>query len=264
MSPIDWIAALFTLLFGLAFGSFLNVCIARLPRHRSIVHPPSHCPGCKALIRSLDNIPVLSYLLLRGRCRSCGDPISWRYPAVELATALLWLTCFLHFGLTPAGVAMAILCFLTLGLAVMDAETLRLPDSFTLPGIALGLAWSVISAPEGSRLRAALFAALWSATAAGILLAIAFSYRALRGRAGLGLGDAKLLAMFAAWLGPADTLLILFLGVVITALYGLTQLLRGRAGAATRLPLGAFLSLAALYTVFAGQPTIAWYLHFFS
>ncbi|GGG90452.1 prepilin peptidase [Silvibacterium dinghuense] len=257
------IVPIFTLLFGLAFGSFLNVCIARLPWHRSIVHPPSHCPGCKTPIRSRDNIPLLSYLILRGRCRACRTPISWRYPAVELANALLWLACLLQFGLTLQGVGMAVLCFLLLGLAVMDAETLRLPDAFTLPGIALGLAWTAVTAPTGSRLATVLHAALWSFAATVLLLAIALGYRAVRGRSGLGIGDAKLLAMLAAWLGPASALLILFLGVVMAAIYGFVLLVSRRANATTRIPLGAFLSLAALYAIFAGPDTIHWYLHLF-
>jgi leader peptidase (prepilin peptidase)/N-methyltransferase len=132
-------------LFGLAFGSFLNVCISRLPRHESIVHPRSRCPRCRAGIQAADNIPILSWILLRGRCRVCRWPIPWRYPAVEFATAALFLLSFLRFGLGVVAIGMAVLCFLLLGLAVMDAETMRLPDAFTLTGIVLGILYSGIA-----------------------------------------------------------------------------------------------------------------------
>ena len=130
---------IFVVLLGLAFGSFLNVCISRLPRHESIVRPRSRCPRCAAPIAAGDNIPILSWILLRGRCRHCNQSIAWRYPAVEFATAALFLLSLLFFGLTVAGIGMAILSFLLLGLAVMDAETMRLSDAFSLPGIALGI-----------------------------------------------------------------------------------------------------------------------------
>ncbi len=264
MLPINLLIGIFVVLLGLAFGSFLNVCIARLPRHESIVQPPSHCPRCGAVIRAWDNIPLLSYLLLRGRCRACKGSISWRYPAVEFATASLWLACFLQFGATlPAG-AMAVLCFLALGLAVMDAETLLLPDTFTVPGIFLGILWCA-AATEGARLdklRAGGMSLLWAAMAAAIILLIRTAYWLVRRREGMGLGDAKLFAMLAAWLGPANALLIFFLAVIAGAIYGVLSLRRQRSGTA-RIPLGSFLCLAAIYAVFAGPPTIAWYLRFY-
>jgi leader peptidase (prepilin peptidase)/N-methyltransferase len=263
VSAIDLLVSIFVVLLGLAFGSFLNVCIARLPRGESIVHPPSHCPRCGAAIRARDNLPLLSYVLLRGRCRACGGGISWRYPAVELANAALWLLCYLAFGETMRAAAMGVLCFLALGLAAMDAETLLLPDAFTLPGIGLGIAWSAVAA-GGSWLRGAGLSLLWAASAAGVILLIRFAYWLVRRREGMGMGDAKLFAMLGAWLGPAEAVLILFLAVVAGALYGLVSV---RAGGKTpetaRVPLGAFLCAAALYAVFLGPRTIGWYLHFF-
>jgi leader peptidase (prepilin peptidase) / N-methyltransferase len=258
----------FVVLLGLAFGSFLNVCIARLPRHESIVSPPSHCPRCGVPILTRDNIPLLSYLLLRGKCRSCRASISWRYPAVELANAALWLACFLQFGSTVLAAAMAILCFLALGLAVMDAETMRLPDAFTLPGIALGILWSAAAVDGGlpERLRAAGMSVLWAGVAAGLILLIRAVYWLLRKREGMGLGDAKLYAMLAAWLSWQQALLIFFLAVVAGAIYGVL-LLTGKGKAAsrmpTRVPLGSFLCMGALYAIFAGPETISWYLDFF-
>lgn len=287
-----WLVSLFVVLFGLAFGSFLNVCITRLPRHESIVRPRSRCPKCHAEIRARDNVPILSWILLRGRCRACGWRIPWRYPAIEFATAALLLLCFLRFGLTVDGVGMAVLCFLLLGLAVMDAETMRLPDAFTWPGIALGLVWSALLLPIERGLPPALrlsagfgifFAgkrqpafwrmavpgfvasALWALLAALLILAIRWLYWLVRHREGMGLGDAKLLAMIAAWLGPMMTLLTLFLAVLFAVYVGvLWAALRARRDVGTmRLPFGSFLCAAAIYAIFAGEPILEWYLRFF-
>jgi leader peptidase (prepilin peptidase) / N-methyltransferase len=260
--------SIFVALFGLAFGSFLNVCISRLPRHESIVRPASRCPRCGSAIRAMDNIPLLSWVLLRGRCRNCGGQIAWRYPAVELATACLFLLSWLRLGLTLEGIGADILCFLLLGLAVMDAETMRLPDAFTLPGIALGVLYAGMK-PAASgwlRLLHAGEAAGWAIAAAAVILAIRGVYFLVRHREGLGLGDAKLLALIAAWLGPELGGMALFLGVVSAAVYGVVSqapgLRSGRFGNA-RLPLGAFLSASAIYVIFEGGKTLNWYMSFF-
>lgn len=286
------LTAIFVVLFSLAFGSFLNVCIARLPHHRSIVRPGSACPSCGAAIRVADNIPVLSFAILRGRCRACRWSIPWRYPAVELATAALFLLCYLNFGLTVLGAGMAVLSFLLLGLAVMDAETMRLPDAFTLPGIILGIIWSGVDfafftdSPGIANipvrrvafsfdvrepfvqvkvmLIAMLFSALSALLAALLIWLIRWIYYLLRRREGMGMGDAKLLAMIAAWLGPTLTLLTFVLGTFAAAVFGIAMLARSRTRAGqTQLPFGAFLCAAALYALFAGQPIITWYAGFF-
>ena len=263
MLNVNFFVDIFVVLLGLAFGSFLNVCIGRLPRHESIAHPPSHCPVCGAPIQIRDNIPLLSYALLRGRCRNCRSRISWRYPAIELVTAALWLLCYLQFGLTAQGMGMAVFCFLALGVAVMDAETLLLPDAFTLPGILLGVIYSAVSADKAPMM-AAVWSLAWAAAAAALILLIMGLYWLVRRRAGMGLGDAKLFAMIAAWLGPRNAALAFFLAVVFAAIYGIVRTVRDRQWRPTaRLPLGAFLAAAALYAVFAGTQTIAWYLHFF-
>jgi leader peptidase (prepilin peptidase)/N-methyltransferase len=260
--------AVFVVLFGLVFGSFLNVCISRLPRHESLVRPRSRCPRCGVMIRALDNVPILSWILLRGRCRHCGQPIAWRYPAVEFATAALFLLCYLRFGLTIAGIGSVVLCFLLLGLAVMDAETLRLPDAFTLPGIALGVLYAVVQSADDliDRVAHAGEAILWAIVAALFLLLVRWLFFALRHKEGLGMGDVKLLAMIAAWLGVAPAILTLLLGALAAAVYGslAVALSRGRRPLlSTKLPLGSFLCAAALYTVFAGDPIIGWYLRFY-
>ena len=261
---MNLLAGIFIALLGLVFGSFLNVCIWRLPRHESVAAGRSRCPECAAEIRAWDNVPLLSFILLRGRCRDCGAAISWRYPAIELATAALWLLCWLEFGISVQGIGMAVFCFLALGLAAMDAETMLLPDAFTLPGILLGAIYTGATCHRGWLIGAGL-ALAWAAAAAALILAIRGLYWLIRRREGMGLGDAKLLAMIAAWLGPKNALLAFFLAVVGGAVYGLLWLAakRGRGGATARLPLGSFLCAAAIYAAFQGRATIGWYLSLF-
>lgn len=203
-------------------------------------------------------------MALRGRCRACLGAISWRYPAVEFATAALFLLSFLQFGLALTGIGMDVLCFLLLGLAVMDAETMRLPDAFTLPGVGLGVIYAALRPAElpTDRLWHAGQSLLWAFLAALLLLIIRWTYYMLRHVEGMGIGDVKLLAVIAAWLGPGPTVLTLVLGTFATALFGVGALLlapRHRRSLAMRLPLGSFLCAAALYTIFAGQPILRWY-----
>lgn len=314
------------LLLGLLLGSFLNVCISRLPEHRSLVRPRSHCPQCGHLIRWYDNIPLLSWILLRGRCRDCDAMISWRYPAVELATGLwfaaitkqTWrLAATQHNGQAGAGMnfreageyfhgfGLALLGFLLLGLLVMDWRTHRLPDAFTLSGTLLGfllICTEAIFLPYGtgdiklhprSSLRLSSpgsFAAKGNVFLTGteslvfgrlaaivgvalVLLTIRWLYFGLRGRRrlprpepgevdaryGLGLGDVKLLAMIAAFLGFWPAVLALFLGVLGATTYALPLLARRRAAARTQLPLGSFLALGGLITALFGEPWLDWY-----
>jgi leader peptidase (prepilin peptidase)/N-methyltransferase len=187
---------------------------------------------------------------------------------VEFATAALFLLCFLQFGLSITGIGMSILCFLLLGLAVMDAETMRLPDAFTLSGLLLGVLYSGLL-PEptlAAHLRAAGLSILWAALAALALLLISGTYYLVRRRQGLGTGDVKLLAMIAAWLGPALALLTLTLAVFATAAFALILIAaapRKRAMLAAKLPFGSFISAAALYMAFEGESILKWYLRFY-
>lgn len=262
------LVSIFAALFGLAFGSFLNVCISRLPRHESIVRPGSKCPSCGAAIRVSDNLPVVSWMVLGGRCRTCRWRIPWRYPAVEVATAALFVLCYLRFGLTFPSLGMAVLSFLLLGLAVMDAETMRLPDAFTLPGIALGVIYASSYSAAGplEHLWNGATSLLFAGLAAFFILIIRWSYYFLRRTEGMGVGDAKLMAMIAAWLGPPLTLLTLFVGTLAAAIIGLLWVAasRGEQKAMTaRLPFGSFLCAAALYAIYAGEPVVHWYAKFF-
>ncbi len=274
------ITCIFFGLFGLAFGSFLNVCIIRLPAGESVAWPRSHCRQCDRPIASFDNIPILSWVLLGAACRACGGRISWRYPAIELATCTLFVMCCVQFPLPWLSACWAVLCFLLLGLAVMDTETLLLPDLFTIPGLVAGLIFSALC-PGLERgvwswdaaMKAAGKSLLAAALAAGVLLAIAGAYWLLRRRMGVGMGDVKLLAMLAAWMGLRQTGLVLFLAVVVGAVYGLGVILIRRNDTSDEetplpasqlpIPFGTMLSLAGIYGVFLGERTLGWYMQFF-
>jgi leader peptidase (prepilin peptidase) / N-methyltransferase len=234
--------------YGLVAGSFLNVVIHRLPRGLSIVHPASSCPACGARIRWFDNVPVLSYLALHGRCRRCDARISPRYPLVELVTAALLVGVESRFGLGWSGAAAAGLVLLLVPLAVIDLEHRLLPDALTLPGIGAGLVASAcgfLVDPVDGVVGAALGAAL--------PYAVMLIYRRVRGVEGMGLGDVKLLAMIGAFLGWRGALLTLCLGAMAGALVGVTLILARRGRLETELPFGAFLAAAALAVLFAGS-----------
>ena len=271
------IVCIFFALFGLVFGSFLNVCIVRLPVGESVAWPRSHCRQCDRPIAGFDNIPVLSWLLLGAACRACGGRISWVYPAVEAATAALFALCCVQGPSVLAAAGWALLCFLLIGLAVMDAQTLLLPDLFTVPGLAAGVLFAALRPGLSSgawswntTLHAAGRAVVAAALAAAVLLAISGLYWLLRRRVGMGLGDVKLLAMLGAWLGVAQTGLVLFLAVVTGAIYGVGIVLTHRDGedkeqSASQLPIpfGTMLSLAGIYAIFLGERTLGWYLQLF-
>ncbi len=244
-------------LLGLVVGSFANVCIHRLPLGQSVVSPPSRCPRCGALIRPWDNLPVLSWLVLRGRCRSCRAPISPRYPAVELTNGVLWLALALLRGPRPQALVSMLLVSALLVLSLIDLEHMLLPDVITLPGTALGLAASAL---PGSPLRPLEAVA----AAAGGYLAFAavwWIWRLLRGVDALGQGDWKLAAMLGACLGWQKMLLTVFLACLIGAVVGVVVLrLRGT----DRLPLGTFLGAAGILVVFLGDPLVVWYRGLFS
>lgn len=258
-----WALITAAIVVGLTFGSFLNVCIVRLPAHQSIVTPASHCVHCNTPIRAIDNIPVISWLWLRGRCRNCKAKISPRYPLVELATAALFAACVLHTGVTWQTLVDAVACFLLLGLAVMDWQTMLLPDAFTLPGIAAAFLLRVFAPDNHHRSLVAMHVLGDAAMSAALLLLVGTAYRLVRRREGLGLGDVKLLAMIAAFLGLAVTLFTFFVAVLAAALFAIFLLLLRRARVTDRIPFGSFLAIAGIAAVFIGRPAIAWYLSTF-
>jgi leader peptidase (prepilin peptidase)/N-methyltransferase len=235
-------AAIFTL--GLAFGSFLNVCIYRLPLGRSVVAPRSACPHCGKEIPLYDNLPVLSWLVLLGKCRNCKEPISPRYLVVELLTGLLFLGCYAHFGLSLAMLKCAVLGFLLLGLIFTDAETKLLPDALTLPGLALGIIFSLLvpvndlasqimpglvrlplSGDVSWRLWSLLDSLVGAAVGASFLYGAAAIYLRARGVEGMGFGDVKLMAMIGAFLGTKLTVLTIFAASLGGSLFGVSTVL---------------------------------------
>jgi leader peptidase (prepilin peptidase)/N-methyltransferase len=235
-------AAIFVL--GLTFGSFLNVCIYRLPRDLSVVFPRSTCPGCHKLIRAYDNVPVLSWLILQGRCRDCKTYISVRYLIVEVLTGTLFLACYAQFGASVATLKYCALGFLLLGLIFTDAETQLLPDKMTLPGLALGLLFSLVvpvndlasqllpglvSLPVSSdvswHLLSLVDAVLGAIVGASFIYAAGAIYWRARGVEGMGFGDVKLIAMIGAFLGVKLTIFTLFTASIAGSLFGISTVL---------------------------------------
>jgi len=242
--------------YGVVLGSFLNVVIYRLPRGMSLLRPRSHCPACATPVRWYDNVPVLSFVALGGRCRSCRAVIPLRYPLVELASAALVTAAVARFGLTLVGLEAAVLAMLLLPLAVIDLEHHLLPDLLTLPGIVLGLGFSAFGGLVALR-----EAALGAALGAALPWLVIVVYRALRGVEGMGLGDVKLLAMIGAHLGWLGMLLTLCLGACAGAAVGVALILTGRGRSDTELPFGTFLAAAGLIVLFFADAllrTLGW------
>jgi len=233
-------------LVGLVTGSYLNVVIHRLPRGESTVLPRSHCPWCGGVIRARDNLPVVSYLLLRGRCRRCGAPISWRYPALEALTALLFVAVVERFGFTLEALAGLVFGCLLLVLAAIDLDHFLLPDKLTLPGILLGLA-AQFSLPRTSLLDALLGVAV----GAGLLILVINFWFWIRGEEGMGMGDVNMLAMIGAFLGWQGVIVALFGGALAGALVGLGLMAARKLDLTSKLPFGTFLAVGALVALFS-------------
>lgn len=252
--PLETLAVAYLALVGLVVGSYLNVVIHRLPRGESTVLPRSRCPACGAAIRARDNLPLVSWLLLGGRCRDCRAPIPCRYPLVEAAAAALFVACYLRFGVSADALAGIVFGCLLLALAGIDAAHLYLPDRLTLSGIAVGLAlqpWTT----WGSLAQGIQGALLGG----GLLLVLAGAWVLLRGREGMGLGDAKMLAMIGAFLGWRGVAVSLFAAAAAGAGTGLVLLARRRGGWDLRLPFGVFLALGGLVALFWGRELVAAY-----
>jgi leader peptidase (prepilin peptidase)/N-methyltransferase len=258
---------------GLVFGSFANVVIWRVPRGESVVSPGSHCPSCEHAIAWYDNVPVLSWVLLRARCRACGEPISWRYPLVEGMSGALWFAAGVRFGVSVEAIVCAVLFFLLLALTFIDLDTYRLPNVLVATLAAVGAAAAVASqvtgiraaplvglAAEGLLAQPAVAAVAGCALGAGVSALIAAAYGAVRDRAGLGAGDVKLLGAMGLFTGPY-VLMALAAGSVVGAVAGLVAATRsGESVAAYRIPFGPFLAFGCVATVLAGPQAWAWYL----
>jgi leader peptidase (prepilin peptidase)/N-methyltransferase len=251
-----WVAAALAV-FGLAVGSFLNVCIHRLPRQGSIVQPPSSCPSCGYRLRWFDNIPVVSYAMLGGRCRQCKTPISIRYPIVELLTMVLFLAHYAVFGADIILVPRLLFACILIVLFAIDLEHHLLPNVITLPGIVVGLAFSAMLPPG------LIDALVGTILGGGILWLIGEAYYRYSGQDGMGGGDVKMLAMIGAFLGWKQVVLTLVLSSFLGSLAGLLVLVFRRGGMKSALPYGTFLSLAALVSSLFGERIVTWYLGFY-
>lgn len=276
-------------LLGLAFGSFLNVCLSRWPEGESVATPRSHCRACGRTLTWWENIPVISWITLRGRCRTCHAKIIWRYPLVELAIGVLWsVQAWRFFGMLFSAnelsldvvcwhaIGMALFYWMLVALAMLDAEHLWLPNWITVPGIGLGFILTIFLGPldnwwwsqsSGTMRDSSSADALAIAIPAALILLIRWAYWLIRRREGIGLGDAKLMAMLGAWLGLAGALLSFAIGVMLGAIFALIVLAipKGRRGAdtwlAARLPLGTFLCIGGIVSALWGRPIISAYLH---
>ncbi|HVS16592.1 MAG TPA: prepilin peptidase [Thermoanaerobaculia bacterium] len=249
------LTVVYSVLVGLIVGSYLNVVVHRLPRGQSTVTPRSRCPSCRHPIRLRDNVPLVSWLLLRGRCRHCQSRISWRYPLVEASTAALFAGSVVRFGATPSAVVAALFCALCLALALIDAEHYLLPNKITYPGIVLGLALSPFA--EWTDLRSSALGAVVGAGSLSLLIGL---WYLLRRTQGMGWGDPKMLAMVGAFLGLLSTVLTLFLASLLGSLVGAVLLARRRADLQSRLPFGVYLAVGAVLSLFFGPGWVGWYL----
>ncbi len=262
-------------LFGLVIGSFLNVCIARLPKGESIVRPPSHCPRCDSRIAWYDNVPVLSFLLLRGKCRRCGQPISWRYPAVELANGLLYLWTASVFGLTGEALLVMLLQSSFLVITFIDLDHQIIPDVITLPGMVVGLAAAPffmsaldvplsfhlgrilpISSPYPVALCNSVIGLLFGG---GPLFLIGWAWEKFRKVEAMGGGDVKLMAMVGTFIGWKGALLTIFFGAVAGSIIGVLLIALRKHERDKVLPFGPYLVVGALVSLFYGPAIIDWY-----
>ena len=225
-------------LFGIVIGSFLNVCITRIPEELSIVRPGSHCPRCQAPIRPYDNVPIVSWFVLGGKCRDCGLPISPLYPSIELLTGLVFVACYLSYGVTQETFKWLIFCCFILVLTITDLRVRLLPDAVTWPGFGAGLVFSAFLPPEDGIvllffwklphwahrdfLLGLLSAVLGAAFGSFFLWGAGAVYKLLRGHDGLGSGDVKMMVMAGAFLGVRDTFLTILLGTLLGSIIGLS------------------------------------------
>jgi leader peptidase (prepilin peptidase)/N-methyltransferase len=248
-----WLELLTVALFGLSIGSFLNVCVYRLPLGESIVHPRSRCTSCGRTLTWFDNIPVLSWVVLGGRCRTCKQPVSWMYPAVESVTSLMFVITYLTYGVTLLGVVRVAFACALIVLFVTDLRHKVLPNVITLPGIVVGFVGSLFLPPGW---RSSLLGLL---VGGGFLLAIAEAYYRIRGQEGLGMGDVKLLAMIGAFLGWKLVLLTLVFASFTGSLAGGVLIASGRGSMKYALPFGTFLAVGAVLASTLGDPIADWY-----
>jgi leader peptidase (prepilin peptidase)/N-methyltransferase len=246
---------IYAFIIGAVVGSFLNVCIYRLPEGKSIVTPPSACPQCGNRIRWYDNVPIVSFLVLRAKCRACHAPVSWRYPLVEALNGILTLLLFMKYGISPAFLALFIFCSALVVITFIDLDHQIIPDEISLPGIGVGFIFSFFLPWNG-----------WLNSLLGILLGggslflVAWGYEKLTGKEGMGGGDIKLLAMMGAFLGWRSILFIIFAASLIGSVIGVAAMMIQKKDGKLAIPFGPFLAFGAVLYIFYGRQIITWYL----
>ena len=245
-----------SIIFGAIVGSFLNVCISRLPKGESVVRPGSHCPKCNVPIRFYDNIPIISYFLLRGKCRYCKAPISIQYPVVEAMTALSSLYLYLTFGISLSFIYYFLFVAGLIVITVIDLYHQIIPDVISLPGIVVGILGSLV-VPENSF----WVSLIGTISGGGSLFLVAIAYQWLFKREGMGGGDVKLLAMIGAFLGWKAVILTIFLSSLIGSIIGIVVMLFKGKDLKFAIPFGPFLALGAVISLFWGEELIKWYLY---
>jgi len=242
------------LILGLMLGSFLNVVIHRVPVRMSIARPRSHCPNCGRPVRIKDNVPVLSYLWLRGRCRDCGVRISWRYPVVEALTALVLILLYIKLGNSWAYLVYGLLSLFLIAIAFIDAEKRIVPNRLTVPGFILGITLTPIFQIETPQ------SVLLGALAGGaVCLALGWFGKAVFRKDSLGMGDVKLLVMIGAYVGFPDVFFCLFFGVVVAAAYIACAMILRKMKLGAIIPFGPFIAIGTLVYLLCGQTILAWY-----
>jgi leader peptidase (prepilin peptidase)/N-methyltransferase len=243
---------------GLIVGSFLNVCIYRMPRDMNIIRPRSSCPSCGGLVRFYDNIPILSFLLLKGRCRDCGSPISIRYPIVEALNGIMYLFAYMRFGLDYSlPIVLALLSSMVV-ITFIDLEFQIIPDQITLPGILIGLVASSFVFPdpfEPAQITGMINAVVGLFVGGGLFLAIA-----VLSKGGMGGGDIKMMAMVGAFMGWKGVLLTTLIGSVVGSAIGIGLMVFKGKDRKTKIPFGPFLAFGAVVTLFGGALILDWYL----
>jgi leader peptidase (prepilin peptidase)/N-methyltransferase len=255
---MDALSVAFLFLLGLLVGSFLNVCIYRIPRRESLAWPASHCTSCNRTLSWFENVPVFSWAILRGRCRTCRASISAIYPIVEIVTAAIFAGGYLIYGWTPLLAVRLLFACAMIVLFVIDLQHRILPNVITLPGILVGLAFSAVLPPGW------FASAIGAVAGGGALFLIAEAYYRIRGVEGLGMGDVKMLAMIGAFLGWQLTIVTLMLASFSGSVIGVGLIALGRRSMQAALPFGTFLAVGALIAAVYGDTLLAWYISLYS
>ncbi|MBN2689615.1 MAG: prepilin peptidase [Gammaproteobacteria bacterium] len=254
---MTWLIITYSILIGLIIGSFLNVVIYRLPIMLNLAYPPSHCPKCQTKIKPWHNIPIISYLILRGKCAKCKQPISIRYPLVEALTAFLTLIIINHLGLNIIGLTATLLTYSLIAMSVIDIDYQILPDELTLSMLWIGLllnSFNVFTTPQAAILGAII--------GYSFLFIIAKTFKLIRGIDGMGNGDFKLLAMFGAWLGWQQLPFIILASSIIGIIISLILIIFRKHKVSEPIPFGPYIAIAGFIAMLWGKPILIYYLRF--